>query len=56
MRQPPRMTREPARLTIPPPPSAWRGPTARLERPAPTVRKPCGLCNRVRALVGFKPR
>ena len=40
-------------------PSAWRGPAAQVQRPPPKppiVRKPCGLCNRVRAWIGLGPR
>jgi hypothetical protein len=48
------------RLSIPQPPNAWRGPGAQVHRPplakSPIVRKPCGLCNRVRRWVGLEPR
>ena len=41
------------------PPSAWRGPGARVRPPPPAksqiVRKPCGLCNRVRRWIGLEP-
>jgi len=48
---PPRLVR--------PKPSAWRGPSARVQRPPsvpPAPRKPCGLCNRVRGWLGWGPR
>ena len=54
-------SRPPPRLSVPTPPSAWRGPGAQVHRPPPPppaqiVRKPCGLCNRVRRWVGLGPR
>jgi hypothetical protein len=45
-------------LSVPTPPSAWRGPGSHAQRPPPQppiVRKPCGLCNRVRSWVGLRP-
>jgi hypothetical protein len=53
--------RKPPPLSIPTPPSAWRGAGAAHRPPAPSprlpiLRKPCGLCNRVRAWVGLGPR
>jgi hypothetical protein len=51
----------PPRLSIPQPPNAWRGAGAQVQRPPPpppklAVRKPCGLCNRVRSWVGLPAR
>jgi hypothetical protein len=42
------------RLSVPTPPSAWRGPAAQVQRPPKppiAARQPCGFCGRVRAWV-----
>ena len=56
-------TRPPNRPPFPPnptPPNGWRGPGAAHRPPPPPpppiVRKPCGLCNRIRRWVGLEPR